>query len=56
MRIFFLSLALISSMAGLSACQSGGSNSGAMQAMDNPPNSCGSGGSADIEDCNSGRR
>ncbi|MCX5514907.1 hypothetical protein C3941_11185 [Kaistia algarum] len=55
MRILFLSLAVISGMVGLSGCQSGSNpNSPAMQAMDNPPNSCGSGGSQNIEDCNNG--
>ena len=53
MRLFFISLAVISGLTALSGCQSG-SSSAAMNAMDNPPNACGSGGSQNIEDCSNG--
>jgi hypothetical protein len=58
MRILLMSVALITSLSGLSGlvgCTTN-PNSAAIQAMDNPANSCGSGGSQNIEDCNSGRR
>lgn len=55
MRVLFLSLALVTSCVGFSGCTTN-PNSPAIQAMDNPPNACGSGGSTNIEDCNSGRR
>lgn len=58
MRNLVLAALVVVASMGTYGCQGGGSNpnSPAMQAMDNPPNSCGSGGSQNIEDCNSGRR
>jgi len=48
---FVLSLALLAGLAALSGCNSTGSNAAAINAMDNPANSCGPDGSSDIEDC-----
>lgn len=54
MRIFILSLALLAGLAAVSGCSSTGNSAAAVNAMDNPPNSCGPGGSQDIEDCRNG--
>ncbi|MDQ0436237.1 Na+-translocating ferredoxin:NAD+ oxidoreductase RNF subunit RnfB [Kaistia dalseonensis] len=54
MRVLMMSIALLAGCAGFAGCTSN-PNSAAIQAMDNPPNACGAGGSANIEDC-SGRR
>lgn len=55
MRIFVLSVAVMAGLSGLYGCSStSGNNAAAIQAMDNPVNSCGPGGSQDINDCNSG--
>ncbi len=54
MRILMLSLVMatgLSGLSGLAGCSSTGNNAAAIQAMDNPPNSCGPGGSQNIEDC-----
>lgn len=51
MRLFILSLAMVAGLAAVSGCSSTGNNAAAIQAMDNPPNSCGPGGSQNIEDC-----
>ena len=58
MRSVILSLMMVTGLAGLSGmagCSSTGNSAAAIQAMDNPPNSCGPGGSQDIEDCDSRR-
>ena len=56
MRTTMLSLALLTSLFAVAGCQgTSNPNSPAIQAMDNPPNSCGPGGTADIEDCDSRR-
>ncbi|MDQ0514860.1 hypothetical protein [Kaistia geumhonensis] len=60
MRIFFLSLAMLAGLSAVSGCSSTGagnaaSDAAAINAMDNPPNSCGPGGSQNIEDCDSRR-
>lgn len=57
MRTALLSVALLASLFGIAGCQgTDNPNSAALQAMDNPPNSCGPGGSQNIEDCESGGR
>ncbi len=58
MRTFFLSLAMLAGLAAVSGCTGTGnaaSDAAAINAMDNPPNSCGPGGSQNIEDCDSRR-
>ncbi len=48
-RLFALALVL-ASLAPLAGC-TGGDNLAAVQAMNNPPNTCGPGGRAKVEDC-----
>ncbi len=58
MRILMLSLVMVtglSALSGLAACSSTGNSAAAIQAMDNPPNSCGPDGSQNIDDCDSRR-
>lgn len=57
MRTIVLSLTLLAGLSGLYGCSSTSTNpnSPALQAMDNPPNACGPGGSSNIEDCDSRR-
>ena len=59
MRIFLLSLAMVSSLAavsGLAGCSSTGNNAAAVNMMDNPVNACGTDGSNNINDCQGSRR
>ncbi len=57
MRTALLSMCLMASLFGIAGCQATDNpNSPAIQALDNPPNSCGPGGSQNIEDCQSGGR
>lgn len=57
MRTVLLSMCLVASLFGIAGCQATDNpNSPAIQALDNPPNSCGPGGSQNIEDCQSGGR
>lgn len=56
MRTALLCLALAGSLMGLAGCASNyDPNSPAMQAMNNPPNACGPGGTAAREQCSSHR-
>jgi hypothetical protein len=58
MRVVILTFVMLAGLAGLtgvSGCSSTGNSAAAIQAMDNPPNSCGPGGSQDIEDCDTRR-
>ncbi|MCX5514908.1 hypothetical protein [Kaistia algarum] len=56
MRTVMLSVALAAGLFGFAGCQgSSNPNSPALQAMDNPPNACGPGGSSNSEDCDRGR-
>lgn len=56
MRTVLLAAAMAVNLLGLFGCQANDNpNSPALQAMDNPPNSCGPGGSSDVEDCDRGR-
>ena len=53
MRTMLLTALMAVNLLGLIGCQANDNpNSPALQAMDNPPNSCGPGGSNNIEDCN----
>lgn len=55
MRAIILSLGLVSAL-GLASCMTApNKNTKTMQWMYNPPNACGSNGSADIEACSRGR-
>ncbi len=54
MRIVVLTLALLAAFPAVSGCSSTGNNAAAINAMDNPPNSCGPGGKADVVDCPDG--
>jgi hypothetical protein len=54
MRILILSLVLCAGVPALSACTSPNANAPAVQAMDDQANSCGQGGSSNINDCNNG--
>jgi hypothetical protein len=56
MRSFFILLTVASGLAGLSGCTSTGDSAAALYAMNNPPNSCGSGGTNDINACASNHR
>ncbi|SHG50698.1 hypothetical protein SAMN02745157_4356 [Kaistia soli DSM 19436] len=49
MRVLLVFLVLSSGLVGLTACT--GDNLAAVQAMNNPPNTCGPGGSRNVEDC-----
>lgn len=56
MRTVLLAATMTMALFSFYGCQAGDNpNSPALQAMDNPPNSCGPGGSQNIEDCNNGR-
>ncbi|MCX5493483.1 hypothetical protein OSH11_02075 [Kaistia dalseonensis] len=58
MRSFIILLAMAGSLTGLSSlagCTTN-PNDPAIQAMNNPPNSCGPGGTANINDCSSSNR
>jgi Na+-translocating ferredoxin:NAD+ oxidoreductase RNF subunit RnfB len=50
MRLLIIWLTLATAVAGFSGCTSD-PNSAAIQAMNNPPNACGPGGSRDIRQC-----
>ncbi len=58
MRAFLIVFALASGLAGLSGCTTDGdpNNAAAIYAMNNPPNACGSGGTNDINACESNHR
>jgi hypothetical protein len=51
MRIPLLAAILVATLAPLAGCSGTGDNWAAVQAMNNPPNTCGPGGSRNIEDC-----
>lgn len=56
MRKLLTGIFMAVSLAGLAGCQGSTDwNSPALQAMQNPPNACGPGGTANINDCG-GRR
>lgn len=56
MRTVLLSMALAAGLFGFAGCQgTDNQNSPAIQALENPPNACGPGGSQNIEDCDRGR-
>jgi hypothetical protein len=54
MRIVVLTLALLAAVPAVSGCSSTGNSAAAINAMNNPPNSCGPGGKADVVDCPDG--
>lgn len=55
MRVILVLLAFAGGFAALSGCSSTGNTAAALNEMNNPANSCGPGGSADIEDCDNRR-
>lgn len=54
MRIVVLTLALLAAVPAVSGCSSTGNSAAAINAMNNPPNSCGPGGKPDVVDCPDG--
>jgi len=55
MRAFLLSLAVLAGLSAVSGCTMQGDNARAIEAMNNPPNACGPGGTRDINACSSRR-
>lgn len=55
MRMIFLCMALVAGTFSLYGCSTTGNTAAALEMMNNPPNSCGPGGTANVEDCDSAR-
>ncbi len=51
MRSLITALAVLALTGPLAACTGAGNNLAAVQAMNNPPNTCGPGGRPNVEDC-----
>ena len=51
MRMLLAAITVVAALSPLSACTGAGNNLAAVQAMNNPPNTCGPGGRAKVEDC-----
>jgi len=55
MRMMFTWMMMAMALGAVAGCQQTDWNSPALQAMQNPPNACGPGGTSNINDCSSRR-